>query len=265
MTSAHSGVRLVCLDIDGVLTDGARGPALPGAVEALRELRAQWPVRMVTNTTSLSFDALAAHLRGLGLLERDADLYTPISVASRLLPQRGHDRGILIAESHQRGDYPWFHEDPTGPAVLLATEVHGWKVGDLEPAFRRLLDGAAFYTTTRNRYYRVAGEFRLDVGGVAALLAYCGRQEPEVLGKPSALLFDLVAHEAGVTRDTMVMAGDDAEVDVAAPIALGLRGILVKTGKYRPGDEAAVTPAPTGIAASIGDLARHLEALGGRA
>ena len=260
MTAPPSNVGLVCLDIDGVLTDGARGPALPGAVEAVRALRARWPVRLVTNTTSLSFEALAAHLRGLGLLDNDRELYTPISVARRLLPERGHDRGILIAEPHQRMDYPWFTEDPAGPAVLLATEVHGWKVGDLEPAFRRLLDGAAFYTMTRNRYYRVAGEFRLDVGGVAALLAYCGRQEPETLGKPSALLFDLIAREAGVPRESMVMAGDDAEVDVAAPIALGLRGILVKTGKYRSGDETT-TPAPTRIAASAADLPRQIESI----
>ncbi|HEU4724821.1 MAG TPA: HAD hydrolase-like protein [Candidatus Eisenbacteria bacterium] len=245
--------RLVCLDLDGTLTDGAHGPALPGAVEAVRALRERWPVRLVTNTTSIPVRVLTAHLEGLGLLDRPEHLYTPVMVARRVLPERGHDRGILIASESQREDYGWFREDPAGPAVLLASEVHEWLVGDLQPAFRRLLDGAAFYALTRNRYYRVAGEFRLDVGGVAALLAYCGNREPETLGKPSPLLFDAIAREAGVPRESIVMVGDDAEVDVVASVALGMRGVLVKTGKYRPGDELKSSPRPSAIAASIAE------------
>ena len=249
-------VRLVCLDIDGTLTDGAHGPALPGAVEAVRALRERWPVRLVTNTTSIPVRVLAKHLEGLGLLDKSAHLYTPVMVARRVLPERGHDRGILIASKSQLEDYDWFHEAPDGPAVLLASEVHEWRVGELQPAFRRLLDGAAFYALTRNRYYRVEGEFRLDVGGVAALLAFCGGREPETLGKPSPILFDTIAREAGVRRDAIVMVGDDAEVDVAASVALGMRGILVKTGKYREGDERLGIRPPTAVVGNISEVAR---------
>jgi len=245
---------LVCLDIDGTLTDSAHGPPLPGAVDAVRALRERWRVRLVTNTTSVPLAALIAHLRGLDLLDRPEHLYTPLSVARRVLPERGHDRGILIADPGQREDYAWFFEDPAGPAVVLATEAHDWRVGDFHPAFRRLLDGAAFYTLTRNRYYRVAGRFLMDLGGVAALLATCAGREPETLGKPSRFLFDAIAAHAGVGREAIVMVGDDAEVDVAASMALGMRGVLVKTGKYREGDEAKAPPRPHATLPDIGAL-----------
>ncbi len=54
------------------------------------------------------------------------------------------------------------------------------------------------------------------------------------------------------------MVGDDAEFDVAASVALGMQGILVRTGKYRAGDEERVTPAPTATLADVSDLSRWL-------
>ncbi|HLQ67178.1 MAG TPA: HAD hydrolase-like protein [Candidatus Limnocylindrales bacterium] len=248
----------VCLDVDGTLTDGVRGPALPGAVEAVQALRAKLPLRLVTNTTSVPHAELAQALIGQGLLDTPDSLWTPVLVARRELPARGHDSGVLIADSGQREEYAWFREDAHGPAVLLATEAHGWRVADLQPAFRRLLEGAAFYALTRNRYFRKEGVLVTDIGGVAALLSYASGREAETLGKPSRLLFEAVARHAGVALSEMVMVGDDAEFDVAAPIALGMAGVLVKTGKFRPGDESRAKPAPTAVLDSIGDLPRWL-------
>src|SRR5262245_56353447 len=124
-------ISVVCLDVDGTLTDGVHGPALAGAAGALRTIRAAFPVRLVTNTTSIPHGALAKHLRGLGLLENGEDLVTPASVARRVLPGRGHDAGLLLVEKEAREDFTWFREDPTGPAVVLATEAHGFRIADL--------------------------------------------------------------------------------------------------------------------------------------
>ena len=254
----NRSISVICLDVDGTLTEGVRGPALPGAVAALRLLRAAYPVRLVTNTTSAPHAALARHLMGIGLLDTPESLLTPITVARRVLPARGHDAGILLVEPSARADFEWFREDPTGPAVVLASESHSLRVADLQPAFRRLLDGAAFYALQRNRYFRKEGAFVTDVGPVAAFLGYASGREAETLGKPSPLLYDAIAREAGATREEIVMVGDDAEFDVAASVALGMKGVLVRTGKYRPGDETSVAPAPTAILESAADLSRWL-------
>jgi HAD superfamily hydrolase (TIGR01458 family) len=245
---------MVCLDMDGTLTDGVRGAALPGAVEAVRALRAAFPVRLVTNTTSVPHRELAETLIGQGLLDAPGSLWTPVLVARRVLPERGHDSGILIADPWQREDYDWFREDPRGAAVLLATEAHEWRVAELQPAFRRLLEGAAFYALTQNRYFKRGPELVTDVGGVAALLAYASGRTAETLGKPSRILFEAVAREAGVRVEEMVMVGDDAEFDVAAAIALGMKGILVRTGKYRAGDEGRSAPSPSAVLDSLREL-----------
>ena len=248
------GVRLVCLDIDGTLTDGVMGPPIPGTVEAVRKIRKCIPMRLVTNTTSVPHRALAEDLIRKGFAEEPADLVTPATIARNVLPGRGHAGGLLYAESWAREDFAWFKEDPAGPAVLLATEGHDLRIADLQAAFRRLHEGAVLYTLQQNRYFRKGRELVTDLGPVAAFLAYASGREAENLGKPSALLFDSVANELLVRRKEILMVGDDAEFDVSASVALGMSGILVRTGKFRPKDATRFTPPPTAVLNSVADL-----------
>jgi len=44
------------------------------------------------------------------------------------------------------------------------------------------------------------------------------------------------------------MIGDDAEADVGGAMTAGLQGVLVRTGKYVSGAEAALETPPTHIA-----------------
>src|SRR6267378_2776689 len=251
-------VRLVCLDIDGTLTDGVQGPAIPGTAEAVRKIRERIPVRLVTNTTSVPHRALAERLIEQGFLDTPSALVTPATVARRVLPGRGHAGGLLYAEPGALEDFDWFRHDPTGPAVLLATEGHDLRLADLQPAFRRLLEGAAFYTLQRNRYFRKGAELVTDLGPVAAFLSYASGREAETLGTPSPLLFDSIAEEAGVRRAEIAMVGDDAEFDVSASVALGMAGVLVRTGKFRPEDSTRFTPRPTAVLESVADLVAWL-------
>jgi len=248
-------IRLVCLDLSGTVIRGSSGPALDGAVEAVRCIAAALPVRFVTNVTSATTARLAAHLREHGILDDESALYTPATTARRLLEPEGKAAGLLLVDGPSAEDYGWFREDPSGPTVLLGTEGHGLCIEALQPAFRRLREGAALYALQTNRYFQRRDELVTDVGPVAAFLAYAADCEIRVLGKPSPLLFDTIARDAGIEkREQMLMVGDDAEFDVSAPVALGLAGVLVRTGKYRAGDETRVEPPPTATLDSIADL-----------
>lgn len=246
--------RVVCLDVDGTLTDGVLGPPLSGAAGALARIRARLPVRLVSNTTSIPHHAFAARLVAQGILDEPRSLVTPATAARRVLGARGHDSGVLLVEPEARADYAWFRDDPAGAAVVLATEGHDLTIRELQPAFRRILEGAAFYALQRNRYFLRRGTLVTDLGPVAAFLAYAAGREPETLGKPSPLLYDAIAREAGVRREEMVMVGDDAEFDVSASVSLGMAAVLVRTGKYRAGEETRVAPPPTAVIGSVADL-----------
>jgi ribonucleotide monophosphatase NagD (HAD superfamily) len=55
----------------------------------------------------------------------------------------------------------------------------------------------------------------------------------------------------GLAPANAVMIGDDAEFDVSAAIRAGLCGILVRTGKYKPGVEDGVDPKPDAVTQSL--------------
>lgn len=257
MTGAE--IKLVCLDIDGTLTDGIVGPALPGAVEVVTRLASSRRARFVTNATSVSPDAIVRHLRGLGFPAEPHQLYTPLFAARRLLTEREHNRGILLADPRNLDAFDWYHQDREGPSVLLATDGHHLRVSDLGPAVGLLLRGATLYTLQRNRYFRRGAELVTDLGPIAAFLEYAASTQAENLGKPSLALFDAIAKEERIRREEILMVGDDLEFDASASVRLGMRGIGVRTGKYRPSDEARVSPAPTAVLDSIVDLEAWLE------
>jgi ribonucleotide monophosphatase NagD (HAD superfamily) len=50
------------------------------------------------------------------------------------------------------------------------------------------------------------------------------------------------------------MVGDDVEADIGGAKAAGLRGVLVRTGKYREETLAAADPQPDAVIDSIADL-----------
>ena len=55
------------------------------------------------------------------------------------------------------------------------------------------------------------------------------------------------------------MIGDDAEADVAGALAAGAgTAVLVKTGKYREGDETRFDPAPSMVVDGIAEAVAAL-------
>lgn len=251
------GCRAVLLDIDGTITDGVGGPALPGAVAAVKALAARMPVRYVTNATSWSREAIARSLAERGFPMEHGMLITPTVLAARVLGEREEARGVLIAEPSSLSDLVWYTAtDPEDArSVLIATEGHDLSIRDLQPAVEALLHGARLYTLQQNRVFRRAGRLVTDLGPVAAFLGYAANRTWENLGKPSPLLFQTLASDLDVNVAELAMVGDDAEFDAAGALRAGCgAGILVRTGKYRAGDETAVVPAPSAVIGGVAEL-----------
>jgi len=253
---ATSGMPAVLLDIDGVLHIG--GEPIPGATAALTELRElSSDVRLVTNTTSKSRRQIVDQLRELGFDVTVEEVLTPAALAVGHCQERGHQAVKLLVGEALLEDLAELAEAEAGrpvDAIVLGDLGDGFTAEVLNDAFRALIDGAELIALQHNRYWRRADGLVLDVGAYCAALEYGAGCDAVVVGKPAAAFFAAALAALGAQADTTVMVGDDIEADVGGAMAAGLRGVLVRTGKYRRDTVDASTVTPSAIVDSICDV-----------
>lgn len=249
-------IRGVLLDVGGVVYVGAE--PLPGAVAAVRRLKdAGFGLRYLTNTTRTPRRGVLGKLRGFGLDVDEGELFMPAIAARRYLEGRGLAPHLLV--------HPALEEDFAGlpgggsEAVVIGDAADGFAFAALNACFRKLERGADFLALAKNRSFQDAdGALSLDVGAFVTALEYASGKQAVVLGKPSPDFFAAALDDLGLAPAEAVMIGDDAEADVGGAMASGLAGILVRTGKYRPGDEAKIRPPATAVADDLAAAADWL-------
>ena len=225
-------VRGLLIDLDGVLYVGRR--PIEGAAEKLQELSDRGlPWRLLTNTTTRTRSALAEDLRALGFEVSVDQISTAPMAAVRYLKQRGITRCKLLLAPEVSAELGLRVAERNADAVVIGDIGPKWNYDLLNEAFRELIEGAELVALHRNRFWQTEQGLMLDIGAFIAGLEYATGQGAHVVGKPSPAFFQSAVDAMGLQPNQVAMIGDDIESDVGGAQALGMRGILVRTGKYR--------------------------------
>lgn len=227
------------LDLSGVLYQSTT--ALPGAKEALSRLRAAGlPLRFITNTTRSPAARILERLSAMGLPVRPEELFTATQAAKRLIERRAV-RPFLIVHPDLEPEFAGIPQQPPN-AVLIGDAGEAFQYRVLNDAFRLLMEGAPLLAIARNRYFRENDGLSLDAGPFVAALEMAAGIDAEIIGKPAPTFFRAATDGMGCGSHGVAMVGDDVDADVNGALAAGLQAILVKTGKYRNGDEERMSP-----------------------
>jgi HAD superfamily hydrolase (TIGR01458 family) len=244
----------ILFDLDGTVYQ--EGRAIPGAAAALETLRRRGlPFRFTTNTTRRPRAALAARLREMGIPARPEEILSAPAAAARWLRDRGIRRAqILLAEATFE-EFSGLEIVDRAPEVVVVGDLgEGWTFPLLNQAFRNLMDGAGLLAIQRNRYWHTDGGLSLDAGPFVAALEYGSGKTATLVGKPSPAFFAAAARDLGLPPERIAVVGDDLESDVAGARAAGMLGVAVRTGKYRPQDEARTRQAADVVLDSIAEV-----------
>lgn len=247
----------VLLDIDGVLVVSWKPiEGAAAAVEALRQ--GGLPIRFVTNTTSISRQEITVRLREAGVAVDPEEIHSaPAATAAWIQTNRPGTRCYLINSGNLGDDLDGIElvgDDEPADLVVLGGAGPEFSYTQMNHALGLLLDGAELIGMHRNWYWRTVDGFALDTGAYLAALEGAAQTDAVVLGKPSPDFFLTAVDALGCARGQVAMVGDDLENDVLAAEAVGLRGVLVRTGKYRPGALDAAPARPETVIDSIVDL-----------
>ena len=247
--------RALLLDLDGTLYVDDR--AVPGAVAGVAALRTRHiPLRFTTNTTRFPRRVLAERLCAMGFDAQPEEILTAPAAAAVWLADQGIRRVALYLAQATFEDFRAFTLDDERPeAVVVGDLGPGWTYDALNRAFRWLLAGARLVAIQKNRYWRLGGELVLDAGPFVAALEHAADTRAVLVGKPSGAFFEAAIRSLGVAAADVAVVGDDVETDVAGAQGAGCQGVLVRTGKYRPGDEHRAGRSPDAVIDSVADLA----------
>uniref|UniRef100_A0A8C6SI28 Haloacid dehalogenase-like hydrolase domain-containing protein 2 n=1 Tax=Neogobius melanostomus TaxID=47308 RepID=A0A8C6SI28_9GOBI len=236
-------LKAVLIDLSGTLH--IEDTAVPGAQEALTRLRqASVAVKFVTNTTKESKRNLLERLQRLSFDVQENEIFTSLTAARSLLEQKQH-RPLLLVDDSALEDFTGIDtSEPNAVVIGLAPEHFNYQT--MNKAFRMILDGAPLIAIHKARYYKRKDGLALGPGPFVTGLEYATDCKATVVGKPEETFF------------TQVFTFGCCIYDVGGAQNAGMLGILVKTGKYREGDENKISPPPHLTCNSFPDAVEHI-------
>jgi HAD superfamily hydrolase (TIGR01458 family) len=242
-------MQAVLFDLDGVIYQA--GAPIPGAAAAVQWFRdREVPHLFLTNTSSRPRRRIASRLAGMGLDIPFAQIFTPAIAANAWLRDNGAKSAAFFLRPETLEDFPDVaaltdDQESGADAVVIGDLGEGWDFRRLNHAFRLLMaePRPRLVALGMTRYWHAGDGLRLDTAPFVAALREASGAQPVVLGKPAQPFFAAALGLLGSPAEQTLMVGDDIRGDIEGAQGSGIRGVLVRTGKFRPRDlESGVTP-----------------------
>ncbi|CAL8120562.1 unnamed protein product [Orchesella dallaii] len=251
MSWLEKPVKALLLDISGVLRDGDQ--AIVGSLEAFQRLQEIGiPFRLVTNETQVTVQKTVEKLSKLGFTSISPSLiFAPAPAVATFLKET-LSRAFLLVHPNVLPEFDGIEtSDPN--CVVVGDAAEHFNYSRLNEAFRVLLrlreenKEMQLYSLGKGKYYKEEDGLCLDLGPFTAALEYATGADARIFGKPNPVFFHAAVQDMKMSPDEVVMIGDDILGDVGGAQRAGLRGVLVRTGKFRISDENHATVKPDGI------------------
>ncbi|MDP4143373.1 MAG: HAD-IIA family hydrolase [Bacillota bacterium] len=241
------------IDLEGTLISS--GDKLPGAAEFLRYLVSKnIPFRIITNTVSKSLEDMASTLSKYGGEISPDKFINPLVPLACFLLQNKTNSFYFVGSDYilnNLGIEPQFDEFPEY-IVLCDFEYIDCSYELLNKIFTYLNKGSKLLTMSNSEYYLTNNGPRLDTGAFTKMFEEIAGTKALLFGKPSKIIYAEAAKQMSLYPNELIAIGDDVLTDIKGASEFGAYSVLVKSGKYKCGDEKMYKP--NNLAESLVDL-----------
>ncbi len=228
-----SKIKGLLLDLDGVLY--IIDKPIEGAQETLKKLKKRFKVRFITNTTTKPKKLIYEKLKNMGFDVEEDEIFSALEATKQFLKEESAGAFLILTDIAKKD----FKDIPKEPVkyVVVGDARDNFTYENMNKAFRYLMDGAELIAAAKNKYFRDKdGKLSLDCGAYVVGLEFATGKKAKLIGKPNKDFFLLAVKSMGLKPEEVAVIGDDIESDVKGGMDAGLKGILVKTGKFTPED-----------------------------
>jgi HAD superfamily hydrolase (TIGR01458 family) len=247
------------IDLDGVIYNDRQ--LIAGASDTINWLRQKnIPFRFITNTTMKSRTSLKNKLKSFGIKVEEEEIFTTVLAAVLYIRKSGKEKCHLLLLDDAKKEFAEFDCNSPDPDFVVVGDLgDNISFESVNMAFQRLLSGAELIALQKNRYWLSEKGYTLDAGAWVAMLEFASNKRGQIIGKPSPHFFSLALNALALPPEKVVMVGDDIESDIGGAKRVGVRGVLVKTGKFLPSDLEREDIRPWKTVESIADLPEILK------
>lgn len=219
-------------DLDGVIWAGRE--LLPGAAELVAALRrANRRVVFLTNNSTSTRAMLLERLASHGIPAEPREVVCTVDTAAEILWQRFGPVRVLamgidgLAQSMEAAGHTVVTEAAEAEAVVVGLDP-ALNFDRLTTICRAVARGIPYFTLNVDaRRPAEGGAWIPGLGALVAAVEYVTGRYPEVIGKPSPLLFETALRHLETDPSASVMVGDNPHTDIAGGLSMGLWTILV--------------------------------------
>ncbi|MGR9114703.1 MAG: TIGR01458 family HAD-type hydrolase [Gammaproteobacteria bacterium] len=231
-------------DLDGVLYIGST--LIEGAPAVIEEIKRRGlKCRFITNTSTLSRSSLHTKLIRLGLPIEPGEIFSAAQAALLYVQSFTNPVCHLVLAEDVRKDFAHLAQSEHKADFVIVGDIgEAWSYPLLNKVFNLLMNGAQLVAIHKNRFWQTERGLQMDIGAFITGLEYATRKQALIIGKPSRDYFETALADMDLPATQVAIIGDDIDSDIGGGQDAGLRGILVKTGKFRQdyADKSAIIP-----------------------
>ncbi len=250
-------MKTLFLDLDGTMYRGSQ--CMEGGRELIDTLHKQHQRYLfLTNNSKRSRKQNVEHMEKMGYVGiRKQDFFTSAMAAAAYVRKHYDKRKVFmigeegLREALLEQGFLFDDENPDFVFVGLDQKADYQKYSR---AVNALKNGAVLIGTNHDRVLAQDNGFMLGNGSVVAMMEYASNQKSPCIGKPYAPILEEALATADISKDEVLLVGDNLETDILLGKNCGVETVFVLGGVHSEADITRLNIYPDHIVRDLHQL-----------